>query len=70
MNAEELWETTMNPATRTLKQVTIKDAEQANRIFDTLMGSEVQPRKTFIQNNAKMAKLDVQLSRTVLDLQR
>ncbi len=59
MNAEELWETTMNPATRTLKQVTIKDAEQANRIFDTLMGSEVQPRKTFIQNNAKMAKLDV-----------
>lgn len=59
MNAEELWETTMNPATRTLKQVTIKDAEQANRVFDTLMGSEVQPRKTFIQNNAKTARLDV-----------
>lgn len=59
MNAEELWETTMNPATRTLKQVTIDDAMAADHIFDTLMGSEVAPRKTFIQNNAKLAEIDI-----------
>lgn len=59
MNAEELWETTMNPQTRTLKQVTIDDAIEADHIFDTLMGSEVQPRKVFIQNNAKLAEIDI-----------
>ncbi len=59
MNAEELWETTMDPSNRVLKQVTIKDIEIANQVFDTLMGSEVAPRKAFIQSNAKMAKLDI-----------
>ena len=59
MNSEELWETTMNPETRILKQVAVKDAEEANRTFDTLMGSEVPPRKSFIQSHAKMARLDV-----------
>jgi len=59
MNAEELWETTMDPTRRTLKQVNIKDAEEANRVFDMLMGSEVPPRKSFIQSHAKMARLDV-----------
>lgn len=59
MNAEELWETTMNPETRILKQVTIDDAMMADNVFDTLMGSEVAPRKTFIQNNAKLADIDV-----------
>jgi DNA gyrase subunit B len=59
MNAEELWETTMDPERRILKQVAITDAEEANKIFDMLMGSEVPPRKAFIQSNAKMAKLDI-----------
>lgn len=59
MNAEELWETTMNPETRILKQVTVDDAMMADHVFDTLMGSEVAPRKTFIQNNAKLADIDV-----------
>ncbi len=59
MNAEELWETTMDPQTRTLKQVTVDDAMAADNIFDTLMGSEVAPRKLFIQNNAKLAEIDV-----------
>ena len=59
MNAEELWETTMDPARRILKQVTINDAEEANKIFDMLMGSEVPPRKAFIQSHAKMANLDI-----------
>ncbi len=59
MNAEELWETTMDPARRVLKQVKVEDAEAANKVFDTLMGSEVAPRKAFIQSNAKMANLDV-----------
>jgi DNA gyrase subunit B len=59
MNAEELWETTMDPKNRILKQVTIDDAEEANQTFDILMGSEVGPRKSFIQSNAKMANLDV-----------
>jgi DNA gyrase subunit B len=58
MNAEELWETTMDPAKRVLKQVAINDAEVANKVFEMLMGSEVPPRKTFIQSNAKMANLD------------
>lgn len=59
MNAEELWETTMDPARRVLKQVKVEDAEEANKVFDTLMGSEVAPRKAFIQSNAKMANLDI-----------
>ncbi len=59
MNADELWETTMDPARRVLKQVSIDDAEEANQIFDILMGSEVAPRKSFIQSNAKMANLDI-----------
>ena len=58
MNADELWETTMDPSNRVLKQVTIEDAEEANKVFDTLMGSEVAPRKTFIQSHAKMANID------------
>jgi DNA gyrase subunit B len=59
MNAEELWETTMDPGNRVLKQVAIEDAEEANQVFDILMGSEVAPRKSFIQSNAKMATLDI-----------
>ncbi len=59
MNADELWETTMDPARRVLKQVKVEDAEEANKVFDTLMGSEVAPRKAFIQSNAKMANLDI-----------
>ncbi len=59
MNAEELWETTMDPKVRILKQVHVDDAEEADRIFDMLMGSEVAPRKSFIQANAKYANLDI-----------
>jgi DNA gyrase subunit B len=59
MNPEELWETTMDPAHRVLKQVNIDDAEEANKIFDILMGSEVPPRKSFIQSNAKLAEIDI-----------
>jgi DNA gyrase subunit B len=59
MNAEELWETTMDPERRVLKQVTIKEAETADKVFTTLMGNEVEPRKIFIQTHAKMANLDV-----------
>jgi len=59
MNPEELWETTMDPAKRILKQVTIENAEEADQTFDMLMGSEVPPRKLFIQTHAKMANLDI-----------
>jgi DNA gyrase subunit B len=59
MNPEELWETTMDPKNRVLKRVDIKDAEEANEIFDILMGSEVPPRKSFIQSNAKLAEIDI-----------
>lgn len=60
MNPEQLWETTMDPATRLMKQVTIEDAEMANETFEILMGSEVAPRKKFIQMHAKdVANLDV-----------
>ena len=59
MNAEQLWETTMNPATRTLKQVTIESAAEADRIFSMLMGDEVPPRREFIETHAKYAKIDV-----------
>jgi len=59
MNPEELWETTMDPNNRIIKQVTIEDAEEANKIFDILMGSEVPPRKSFIQSNATLAEIDI-----------
>ncbi len=59
MNPEELWETTMDPKNRVLKKVNIEDAEEANKIFDILMGSEVPPRKSFIQSNAKLAEIDI-----------
>jgi DNA gyrase subunit B len=59
MNPEELWETTMDPKNRILKKVNIEDAEEANKIFDILMGSEVPPRKSFIQSNAKLAEIDI-----------
>ena len=59
MNAEELWETTMDPMRRILKQVTLDEAGEADKIFDMLMGSEVAPRKSFIQTHAKMAELDI-----------
>ncbi|MCL6096123.1 MAG: type IIA DNA topoisomerase subunit B [Patescibacteria group bacterium] len=59
MNPEQLWETTMNPANRILKQVNIDDAEDADATFTMLMGDEVPPRKHFIQSNAKNANLDI-----------
>jgi len=59
MNAEQLWETTMNPATRTLKQVTIESAAEADRVFSMLMGDEVPPRREFIESHAKYARIDV-----------
>src|SRR5881409_2136473 len=59
MNSEQLWETTMNPDTRTLKQVTIESAAEADRIFSMLMGDEVAPRREFIESHAKYARLDV-----------
>ncbi|MSU55662.1 MAG: type IIA DNA topoisomerase subunit B [Candidatus Taylorbacteria bacterium] len=59
MNAEELWETTMDPARRILKQVKIEDAQDADKVFDMLMGTDVPSRKSFIQSNAKLARLDI-----------
>src|SRR5579872_2921637 len=59
MNSDQLWDTTMNPQTRTLKQVTIESAAEADRIFSMLMGDEVAPRRDFIESHAKYAKLDV-----------
>ncbi|MEX2014233.1 MAG: DNA topoisomerase subunit B [Parcubacteria group bacterium] len=59
MNSEELWETTMDPKARILKQVAVEDAREADRIFDILMGTDVPSRKSFIQSNAKKAVLDV-----------
>ena len=59
MNPEELWETTMDPARRILKQVNIEDAQDADRVFDILMGTDVPARKSFIQSNAKNATLDL-----------
>ena len=58
MNAEQLWSTTMNPETRTLRRVTIDSAAEADRIFSMLMGDEVPPRREFIEKNAKYAKID------------
>lgn len=59
MNADQLWDTTMNPENRILKQVRIDDAEEADATFTMLMGDEVPPRKQFIQTNAKTANLDI-----------
>jgi DNA gyrase subunit B len=59
MNAEQLWSTTMNPETRTLRQVTIENAAESDHIFSMLMGDEVPPRREFIESHAKYAKIDV-----------
>ena len=60
MNAEQLWETTMNNETRTLLQVTIEDAAEADRLLNMLMGDKVEPRRNFITSNAKYVKnLDI-----------
>lgn len=58
MNAEQLWETTMNPEERILRQISIDDAVEADRVFSMLMGDEVPPRRAFIEANAKYAKVD------------
>ncbi|HRW09869.1 MAG TPA: DNA topoisomerase (ATP-hydrolyzing) subunit B [Caldilineaceae bacterium] len=59
MNNEQLWETTMNPENRTVLQVSIEDAAEADRVFDMLMGNEVAPRRRFIQTHANQARLDI-----------
>ena len=60
MDAEQLWDTTMNPETRTLKQVTVDDASEADHIFDLLMGESVGPRREFIERNAHyVSNLDI-----------
>jgi DNA gyrase subunit B len=60
MNPEQLWATTMNPETRTIRKVLIENAIEANKVFETLMGEEVEPRRKFIETNAKYVKnLDV-----------
>jgi DNA gyrase subunit B len=59
MNADELWETTMDPERRILKQVTIEGAQEADKVFDMLMGTDVPSRKMFIQSNAKKATIDI-----------
>ena len=58
MNAEQLWSTTMDPAYRILRQATIENGAEADRIFSMLMGDEVPPRREFIEKNAKYANID------------
>jgi DNA gyrase subunit B len=59
MNADQLWSTTMNPETRTLKAVTLESIASADEVFSMLMGDEVGPRREFIESHAKYAKLDI-----------
>jgi DNA gyrase subunit B len=60
MDADQLWDTTMDPSTRVMKSVTIDEAEKADRIFDILMGEEVLPRRKFIQSRARSVQnLDI-----------
>ena len=59
MNASQLWDTTMNPEFRTLRQIVIDNGAEADRVFSMLMGDEVPPRREFIENNAKYAKIDI-----------
>jgi DNA gyrase subunit B len=59
MNSEQLWNTTMDPANRTLRLVTIENGTEADRIFSMLMGDDVPPRREFIEKNARYAKIDV-----------
>ncbi|MFA6295009.1 MAG: DNA topoisomerase subunit B [Candidatus Paceibacterota bacterium] len=59
MNSDELWDTTMDPAKRIMKQISVEDAQEADKVFDMLMGDDVPARKSFIQSNAKMATLDI-----------
>jgi len=59
MNPEQLWETTMNPQNRVMRQVKLDDAAAADAVFTMLMGDEVPPRKRFIQTHAKTATLDI-----------
>ncbi len=59
MNAEQLWETTMDPSNRTLKRVTIESLAYADEVFSMLMGDEVAPRRVFIESHAKYARVDI-----------
>ena len=58
MNANQLWDTTMKPESRTLRQIVIENGAEADRVFSMLMGDEVPPRREFIEKNAKYANID------------